>query len=224
MNFQNIEFLAGLDIDAILMVIFVDLVLSGDNAIIIGMAAASLPPTLRRKAIIWGIGLAVVLRIVLAALTFYLLQLHGIKFIGALLLLGVCYFMWKDLKISSAEQTNTGTPEEDAQEDQMNGSESVSLMSPEFSRAMLKIIVADVTMSLDNVLAVAGIAHDNIGVLIFGLVLSIVLMAIGANLVSRLLQKHHWLGYIGLLIIFYVALEMGYYGGIEVLELLSIRL
>ena len=224
MNFQNIEFLAGLDIDAILMVIFVDLVLSGDNAIIIGMAAASLPPTLRRKAIIWGIGLAVVLRIVLAALTFYLLQLHGIKFIGALLLLGVCYFMWKDLKISSADQTNTGTPEEDAQEDQMNGSESVSLMSPEFSRAMLKIIVADVTMSLDNVLAVAGIAHDNIGVLIFGLVLSIVLMAIGANLVSRLLQKHHWLGYIGLLIIFYVALEMGYYGGIEVLELLSIRL
>ena len=224
MNFQNIEFLAGLDIDAILMVIFVDLVLSGDNAIIIGMAAASLPPTLRRKAIIWGIGLAVVLRIVLAALTFYLLQLHGIKFIGALLLLGVCYFMWKDLKISSADQTNTGTPEEDAQEDQMNGSEAVSLMSPEFSRAMLKIIVADVTMSLDNVLAVAGIAHDNIGVLIFGLVLSIVLMAIGANLVSRLLQKHHWLGYIGLLIIFYVALEMGYYGGIEVLELLSIRL
>ena len=224
MNFQNIEFLAGLDIDAILMVIFVDLVLSGDNAIIIGMAAASLPPTLRRKAIIWGIGLAVVLRIVLAALTFYLLQLHGIKFIGALLLLGVCYFMWKDLKISSAEQTNTGTPEEDVQEVQMNGSESVSLMSPEFSRAMLKIIVADVTMSLDNVLAVAGIAHDNIGVLIFGLVLSIVLMAIGANLVSRLLQKHHWLGYIGLLIIFYVALEMGYYGGIEVLELLSIRL
>ena len=224
MNFQNIEFLAGLDIDAILMVIFVDLVLSGDNAIIIGMAAASLPPTLRRKAIIWGIGLAVVLRIVLAALTFYLLQLHGIKFIGALLLLGVCYFMWKDLKIPSADQTNTGTPEEDAQEDQMNGSESVSLMSPEFSRAMLKIIVADVTMSLDNVLAVAGIAHDNIGVLIFGLVLSIVLMAIGANLVSRLLQKHHWLGYIGLLIIFYVALEMGYYGGIEVLELLSIRL
>ena len=224
MSFQDIEFLAGLDIDAILMVIFVDLVLSGDNAIIIGMAAASLPPTLRRKAIIWGIGLAVVLRIVLAALTFYLLQLHGIKFIGALLLLGVCYFMWKDLKISSADQTNTGTPEEDAQEDQMNGSESVSLMSPEFSRAMLKIIVADVTMSLDNVLAVAGIAHDNIGVLIFGLVLSIVLMAIGANLVSRLLQKHHWLGYIGLLIIFYVALEMGYYGGIEVLELLSIRL
>ena len=224
MGFQDIEFLAGLDIDAILMVIFVDLVLSGDNAIIIGMAAASLPPTLRRKAIIWGIGLAVVLRIVLAALTFYLLQLHGIKFIGALLLLGVCYFMWKDLKISSADQTNTGTPEEDAQEDQMNGSESVSLMSPEFSRAMLKIIVADVTMSLDNVLAVAGIAHDSIGVLIFGLVLSIVLMAIGANLVSRLLQKHHWLGYIGLLIIFYVALEMGYYGGIEVLELLSIRL
>ena len=224
MGFQDIEFLAGLDIDAILMVIFVDLVLSGDNAIIIGMAAASLPPTLRRKAIIWGIGLAVVLRIVLAALTFYLLQLHGIKFIGALLLLGVCYFMWKDLKISSADQTNTGTPEEDAQEDQMNGSESVSLMSPEFSRAMLKIIVADVTMSLDNVLAVAGIAHDNIGVLIFGLVLSIVLMAIGANLVSRLLQKYHWLGYIGLLIIFYVALEMGYYGGIEVLELLSIRL
>ena len=224
MSFQDIEFLVGLDIDAILMVIFVDLVLSGDNAIIIGMAAASLPPTLRRKAIIWGIGLAVVLRIVLAALTFYLLQLHGIKFIGALLLLGVCYFMWKDLKISSADQTNTGTPEEDAQEDQMNGSESVSLMSPEFSRAMLKIIVADVTMSLDNVLAVAGIAHDSIGVLIFGLVLSIVLMAIGANLVSRLLQKHHWLGYIGLLIIFYVALEMGYYGGIEVLELLSIRL
>ena len=138
-----------------------------------------------------------VLRIILAALTFYLLQLHGIKFIGALLLLGVCYFMWKDLKISSADQPNTGTPEEDTQEDQINGSESVSLMSPEFSRAMLKIIVADVTMSLDNVLAVAGIAHDNIGVLIFGLVLSIVLMAIGANLVSRLLQKHHWLGYIG---------------------------
>ena len=204
------------------MVIFVDLVLSGDNAIVIGMAAAALPLGLRKKAIFWGIAIAVILRIILAALTFYLLQLVGIKLIGGLLLIAVCYFMWKDLSYSNHKSRSPSTKDPLTQND--NASEdhpisaSTALSSSEFRKALLKITIADLTMSLDNVLAVAGIARENIFVLVFGLALSIVLMAVGASMVAKMLEKHTWLGYLGLLIIFYVACDMAYDGSIELIQ------
>ena len=222
MNFFS---LSNFDFDAFFMVIFVDLVLSGDNAIIIGMAAAALPGALRRKAIVWGIGLAVVFRIILASLTFYLLQLTGIKLLGALLLLGVCYGMWRDLKNNKVDvppendQDNFGKKNQEGLSNNLlteKNETNLALASPEFRRAMMKIIIADISMSLDNVLAVAGIARENIAMMIFGLVLSIVLMAVGATFVARILEKFHWLGYVGLLIILYVALDMGYDGVLEI--------
>ena len=216
-----LETLLGLDIESILMVIFVDLVLSGDNAIVIGMAAASLPSEQRKKAIVYGIGIAVALRIILASMTFYLLQLTGIKLIGSILLVGVCYFMWRDLRanISNASQMTEENKSESIENEKSEKETALkSLLSPEFRSAMLKIIVADVTMSLDNVLAVAGIARENISILVFGLALSIVLMAAGASIVARLLERYSWVGYIGLLIIFYVAIDMGIHGSKEILE------
>jgi len=229
MSFFDISTFFDIDLNSLMMVIFVDLVLSGDNAIIIGMAAASLPTVLRQKAIVWGIGIAVILRIVLAALTFYLLQLTGIKILGSILLIFVCYMMWRDLTNKTEpelvaknkdlkEVLTSQTNRETEILDNRNPNFFHMIKSAEFKRAMLKITIADITMSLDNVLAVAGIARESLIILIFGLGLSIVLMAIGANLVAKILEKHHWLGYIGLLIIFYVAIDMGYHGGIEVLN------
>ncbi len=231
---MDLSALLNFDLNAFVMVIFVDIVLSGDNAIVIGMAAATLPPLLRGKAIVWGIAVAVALRIVLAALTLYLLQLTGIKLLGSFLLIAVCFEMWRDLirgeapdehliedeaevvdEIEAAIETAIGEDGEKAAS-AAKPAAVATLASPEFRRAMLKIIVADVSMSLDNVLAVAGVARDNVGMLIFGLVLSIALMALGATLVAKLLDKHRWLGYVGLLIILYVALDMGYYGWQEV--------
>ena len=207
------------DLATFMQVIFIDLVLSGDNAIIIGMAAASLPPALRQKAIVWGIALAVILRVVLAALTVYLLSITGLKLVGGLLLFVVCYQLWKDLR--------SGAEDEQSQADALNDSDAenagrVSIFSPMFIRAMATIIVADVSMSLDNVLGVAGAAKDNVQMLVFGLILSIVLMAVGANLVARLLNKYQWIGYIGLAVIVWVAGEMTYVGTNEVYEYLRI--
>ena len=212
------------DLDAFAMVIFVDIILSGDNAIIIGMAAASLPSEFRKKAIIWGISIAVILRIILAALTFYLLQMMGIKFLGAVLLLIVCYFMWKDLNINKDKKESSKLGDDTISNTHSDHDLSLlkALSSAKFRRAMLKITIADLTMSLDNVLAVAGIARENIFILVFGLALSIVLMAIGANFVAKILERYSWLGYIGLLIILYVALQMGYDGGLEIINYLKL--
>jgi YjbE family integral membrane protein len=205
---SNLQF----DLTTFTMVVFMDLVLSGDNAIIIGMAAAALPPELRQKAIVWGIALAVVLRIVLAALTVYLLTITGLKLIGGLLLFIVCYQLWKDLMAGEGEEHAVkNSSGQDA-----TGADCGGILSPAFLRAMVTIIVADVSMSLDNVLGVAGVARDNMGMLVFGLVLSIVLMAFGANLVARMLNRHHWIGYIGLAVIVWVAGEMTYTGVVEV--------
>ena len=196
------------DLDAFFMVIFVDLVLSGDNAIVIGMAAASLPSTLRKKAIAWGIGIAVGLRIILASLTFYLLQIIGIKILGSILLLFVCYSMWRDLQKTNKPQleetgdtNNFGSNAKNHQEgystfpdetkaEELAKKKKISILSSrDFRRAMLTIIIADISMSLDNVLAVAGIARDNVVILVFGLVLSIILMAVGATFVAKMLEK-----------------------------------
>ena len=202
------------------MIILVDIVLSGDNAIVIGMAAATLSPDLRNKAIAYGIAAAIIFRIPLAALTFYLLSIIGLKLIGGCLLFYVCYQLWLDLFKGvdlTPEQLLDGGKGSAAPEN----AGAAKVTSSRFLRAMVMILIADLTMSLDNVLAVAGIARDNLGMLVFGLVLSIVLMAVGATLMARLLIRHHWIGYIGLAVIVWVAGSLTWDGGHEVIGYFS---
>jgi YjbE family integral membrane protein len=199
------------------MVILVDLVLSGDNAIVIGMAAATLTPKLRNKAIAYGIAAAILFRIPLAALTFYLLDIVGLKLFGGCLLFYVCYQLWLDLSQGVdliPDQLEDGVEGIDPPEN----SEEEKVMSRRFLKAMVTILIADLTMSLDNVLAVAGVARENLGMLIFGLVLSIALMAVGATLVARLLNKYPGIGYIGLAVIVWVAGSLTWDGGLEVIQ------
>ena len=200
------------------MIILVDLVLSGDNAIVIGMAASSLPPKLQKKAIAYGITAAILFRIPLAAITFYLLEIIGLKLIGGCLLFYVCYQLWQDL-FKSVDPTNQSSPDSSnvsaLQEENIINEKLTSRL---FIKAMTTILIADLTMSLDNVLAVAGVARDNLGMLIFGLVLSIGLMAIGATLIARMLNKHSWIGYIGLSVIVWVAGSLTWDGGLEVIK------
>ncbi len=203
------------DPTSMLMVVFVDLVLSGDNAIVIGLAAAALPAALRRTAIMWGIGIAVTLRILFALLTLQLMQLTGIKLIGGLLLLWVCFRLWNDLVAGAGDEGEAAAvghiPDGSAV-----GAADRSLVSAGFVRAMTSIAVADVSMSLDNVLAVAGIAKDNMTTLVFGLGLSIMLMAVAATAIAKTLEHYRWVGYVGLAIILWVAGDMIYDGFREV--------
>jgi YjbE family integral membrane protein len=201
------------------MVILVDIVLSGDNAIVIGMAASTLPPKLRNKAIAFGIAAAILFRIPLAALTFYLLDIIGLKLFGGCLLFYVCYQLWLDLfkGVDLTPEQLLGDGEGGAAEND----DEMKITSKRFLRAMVTILIADLTMSLDNVLAVAGVARENLTMLVFGLVLSIALMAVGATLIARLLNKHHWVGYIGLAVIIWVAGNLTWDGGIEVFGYLS---
>ena len=204
------------------MIILVDIVLSGDNAIVIGMAAATLSPELRNKAIAYGIAAAIIFRIPLAALTFYLLNIIGLKLIGGCLLFYVCYQLWLDLFKGvdlTPEQLLDGGKGSAAPEN----AGAAKVTSSRFLRAMVMILIADLTMSLDNVLAVAGIARGNLGMLIFGLVLSIALMAVGATLIARLLIRHHWIGYIGLAVIVWVAGSLTWDGGHEVIGYFSLQ-
>ena len=199
------------ELTAFLQIIVIDIVLSGDNAIIIGMAAAGLPPDLRKKAIFWGIVGATVLRILFAAIVVQLLSIIGIKVVGGLLLLWVCWRMWQEMRAG-------GTVEDIEREAEENARKG----PPKTLRtAMVNIIVADATMSLDNVLAVAGAARDHLEMLIFGLVLSIALMALTANYIAKLLEKHTWLGYLGLAIIAYVAIQMIWQGSGEVMDVIN---
>ncbi|MCB2101935.1 MAG: TerC family protein, partial [Rhodobacterales bacterium] len=193
----------GFDLYACCVIVFIDLVMSGDNAIIIGLAAAGLPPDLRRRAILLGIMAATVLRIGFSAITYQLLSIIGLTLAGGILLLWVAYKMWREVHGGAF-----GLPDPD---------EADPLTHPKTVRgAMTSIIVADVTMSLDNVLAVAGAAHDAPGMMVFGLLLSIALMAFAANLVAKLLEKNRWLAYLGLLVVLYVALEMIWRGSHQV--------
>jgi len=204
------------------MIILVDIVLSGDNAIVIGMAAATLPTQLRNKAIAYGIAAAIIFRIPLAALTFYLLNIIGLKLIGGCLLFYVCYQLWLDLFKGvdlTPEQLLDGGKGSAAPEN----AGAAKVTSSRFLRAMVMILIADLTMSLDNVLAVAGIARDNLGMLIFGLVLSIALMAVGATLIARLLSRYHWIGYIGFAVIVWVAGSLTWDGGHEVIGYFSLQ-
>lgn len=199
---------------AFLQVVMIDLVLAGDNAIVIGLAAAGLPPQQRARAILVGILAATVLRILFAGVTTQLLQIVGLLFAGGLLLLWVCWKMWRELRTTAAEEQDATEALVDY-DINADGTIAGRVRRKTFGQAALQIVVADISMSLDNVLAVAGAAREHPIVLIFGLVLSIALMGIAANFVARLLQKHRWIAYVGLAIILYVALEMIYRGASE---------
>ena len=192
---------------AFAQVILIDLVLAGDNAIVIGLAAAGLPPEQRNKAILVGVLVATVLRIAFAGVTTQLLQVVGLLFAGGLLLLWVCWKMWRELRSSHAEQDDGIEAFSDYD---INADGTIAGRAPRktFAAAAWQIVIADVTMSLDNVLAVAGAAREHPMVLVFGLALSIALMGLAASMIARLLQRHRWIAYLGLAVILYVALDM----------------
>ena len=174
-------------------IIFIDLVLAGDNAIIIGMVASKFPPEQRKKVIFWGIGGAVILRIILTLITAYLLQITGLRLIGGLLLLYIVYKLYTDvIKNSGNEESN------------------IKVDNSSFFKAIFTVLLADFTMSLDNVLGVAGAAKDHYGLLVFGLVLSIILMATAATLISNWIKKYKWIAWLGLFAILIVALDLIY--------------
>ena len=173
-------------------IIFIDLVLAGDNAIIIGMVASRFPPEQRKKVILWGIGGAIILRIILTLLTAYLLQITGLRLIGGLLLLYIVYKLYKDV-IKGTDHEN-----------------DIKVDNSNFLKAIWTILLADFTMSLDNVLGVAGAAGHHYHLLIFGLVLSIILMAVAANLISQWIKKYKWIAWVGLLAILLVAIDLIY--------------
>ena len=180
-------------ITILLQIIFIDLVLAGDNAIIIGMVASQFPPDQRKKIIFWGIGGAVILRIILTLITAYLLQITGLRLIGGLLLLYIVYKLYTDvIKNSGNEESN------------------IKVDNSSFFKAIFTVLLADFTMSLDNVLGVAGAAKDHYGLLVFGLVLSIILMATAATLISNWIKKYKWIAWAGLLAILIVAIELIY--------------
>ena len=196
---------------ALLQVIGIDLVLAGDNAIVIDLAAAGLPKEQRARAILVGIAAATVMRIGFALLTTQLLAIVGLLLAGGILLLWVCWKMWRELRAGHGEPERA---EEALTGQDLNADGTVAGGGPTktFAQAATQIVIADVSMSLDNVLAVAGAAHGHPTVLIVGLVLSIALMGLAASFVARLLNKYRWIAYIGLLIIVYVALKMMWEG------------
>jgi YjbE family integral membrane protein len=173
-------------------IIFIDLILAGDNAIIIGMVASKFPVEQRKKVIFWGIGGAVILRIILTLLTAYLLQITGLRLIGGLLLLYIVYKLYTDVIKGHAEE------------------EDIKVDNSSFIKAIWTVLLADFTMSLDNVLGVAGAAGDHYVLLIFGLVLSIILMATAANLISKWINEYKWIAWIGLFAILIVAVDLMY--------------
>ena len=201
-------------------VVVIDLSLAGDNAIVVGMAAAGLPPAHRTRAILFGMMGATVLLVLLAGITTQLLKIVGLLFAGGVLLLWVCWKMWRELRWSDTEgleavEALTGFD--------INADGTIAGRVPRKSlaQAAMQIVVADLSMSLDNVLAVAGAAREHPLVLVFGLSLSIVTMGIAASFIATLLQKHRWIAYIGLEVILYVALGMIYRGALELRPIVS---
>ena len=174
-------------------IVFIDLVLAGDNAIIIGMVASKFPLEQRKKIIFWGIGAAIILRIIFTLLTAYLLQITGLRLIGGILLLYICYKLYVDVIKNDS-----------------NDNEDIKVDDSSFFKAITTVILADITMSLDNVLGVAGAARDHYTLLVFGLVLSIILMATAATLISKWIKKYRWIGWVGLFAILFVAIELIY--------------
>jgi len=193
-------------------VLMIDLVLAGDNAVAVGLAAAALPVEQRKRAILIGLAAAVVLRIGFALITVQLLAIVGLLLAGGLLLLWVCWKMWRELQEQRTHDQAESTVEmEEALAAHHGGGhspEELGIKRKTFGAALLQIMIADVTMSLDNVLAVAGAAHEHPWIMVFGLVLSIALMGVAATFIAKILNRHRWIGYVGLLIILYVALHM----------------
>ena len=198
------EYLTPSALSALGQVILIDLVLAGDNAIVIGLAAAGLPSSQRAKAIFVGIIAATVMRIAFAAITVQLLAIIGLLLAGGILLLWVCWKMWRELRSPHAHV------------DPNDADASKVAPTKTFGQAALQILVADITMSLDNVLAVAGASREHPWVLVVGLALSIALMGLAAAFIANLLHKHRWIAYIGLVVILYVALDMIWRGAAEV--------
>ena len=213
-----IEFLITDVLNVLLQVVLIDLVLAGDNAIVIGLAAAGLPEAQRGKAILIGIIAATMLRILFAGLATQILQIVGLLFAGGILLLWVCWKMWRELRASSAEPIEA----KEAAGAVVAGTNAEGKPRKTLVQASWQIIVADVSMSLDNVLAVAGAAREQPIVLIFGLILSIAMMGAAASFIARLLQNHRWIAYVGLLVILYVAIDMVIRGISEVAKVASI--
>ena len=181
------------EITIFIQIIFIDLVLAGDNAIIIGMVASQFPADQRKKIIFWGISLAVVLRILLTLATAYLLQIKGLRLIGGLVLLYIVYKLYTDVIKNKIDENN-----------------KIDVDKSNFIKAIWTILIADFTMSLDNVLGVAGAAKDHYFLLVFGLILSIVLMATAATLISKLIKKYKWISWLGLFAILAVAIDLIY--------------
>jgi YjbE family integral membrane protein len=194
---------------ALLKVIMIDLVLAGDNAVVIGLATAGLPAEQRRRAILFGVLAATGLRIAFAGVATQLLQVLGLLLAGGILLLWVCWKMWRELRTQ---------PQHDVPEGESAAGDP---RRKTFRQATVQIIVADVSMSLDNVLAVAGAAREHPFILAFGLLLSVAMMGVAANLLGRLIQTHRWIAYLGLAVILYVACEMIYRGALELRPVIS---
>ncbi|MEI3851908.1 MULTISPECIES: TerC family protein [Ensifer] len=198
------EIFTATGLAALLQVIVIDLVLAGDNAVVIGLAAAGLPTEQRKKVILVGIIAATVLRIALASVTVQLLEIIGLLLAGGILLLWVCWKMWREIREQQAAHAA--------------GESGAASNAPQktFMQAAIQIVIADISMSLDNVLAVAGAAREHPTILVIGLALSIAMMGVAAGFIARLLNRYHWIAYIGLAIILYVSLDMIYRGAIEV--------
>ena len=206
-----LEMISSQSLAALFQVVMIDLVLAGDNAIVIGLAAAGLPEDKRNKAILAGIIAATALRIGFAGITVQLLQIIGLLLAGGLLLLWVCWKMWRELQAAHQHRPKF----QDLSAARVVTADSAP-REKTLSQAIWQITLADVSMSLDNVLAVAGAAREHPIILIFGLGLSIALMGLAANFIARILEKHRWVAYVGLLIILYVAFDMCYRGALEV--------
>jgi len=209
-----IEFVTADALTALLQVVLIDLVLAGDNAVVIGLAAAGLPADQRRRAIVVGIVAATALRIVFAGVATQLLQVIGLLLAGGVLLLWVCWKMWRELREQAAHSGQLAFGH-------VGGATNTPAPRKTFSQAALQIVAADVSMSLDNVLAVAGAAREHPYILAFGLVLSVALMGVAADLLGRVLQKQRWIAYVGLAIIVYVAFEMIYRGSLELAPVIA---
>ncbi|MBN9544403.1 MAG: TerC family protein [Alphaproteobacteria bacterium] len=188
---------------ALAQVLMIDVVLAGDNAVVIGLAAARVPPQLRRKVILFGLAAAVLLRVAMALVAVRLMQIIGLTLAGGILLLWVSWRFWRDISGSHAK---------DHAEIDPNAS---------LRRAIMQITLADVSMSLDNVLAVAGAARDHLDVLVIGLLMSVALMGAAANLIARLLERYRWISYVGLAIVIYVAISMIWSGSQDVLKVMT---
>lgn len=191
---------SAVQLTALLTVIGIDIALAGDNALIVGMAAAGLPAHLRHRAILLGIAASAGMKIVLSVITVHLLQIVGLTALGGLLLLWVCWKLWNGLRNTHAPETHAAT----------------SAPPKTVGQAFLQIFIADISMSLDNILAVAGAAREHAEVLVFGLALSVILMAVAAEIVARLIARFRWIGYVGLALVLYVSLSMLWDGGWEI--------